>query len=81
MFKLCRKILNSQIKNQLKITSKFCEQKSTRWSGSYQGDGKTKVNILNMEIEMGLMINSYSQVGFRLNNGLNVIGPMAIFQR
>lgn len=50
-------------------------------TSTYHGDGKTKVNILNRELELGLMINSYSQVGFRLNNELRVIGPMAIFPR
>lgn len=48
---------------------------------TYEGDGKTKVNILNRELELGLMINSYSQYGFRLNNELKVVGPMAIFPR
>lgn len=50
-------------------------------TSTYHGDGKTKVNILNRELDLGLMINSYSQVGFRLNNELRVIGPMAIFPR
>lgn len=50
-------------------------------TNTYHGDGKTKVNILNRELDLGLMINSYSQIGFRLNNELRVIGPMAIFPR
>lgn len=29
---------------------------------SYEGDGKTKVKVLNIDFEMGLMINSYSDV-------------------
>lgn len=81
MFTVCRKILNLQFKNKLQTGSKICQQQITRSSGSYEGDGKTKVNILNQELNLGLMINSYSQSGFRLNNGLNVIGPMAIFPR
>lgn len=52
-----------------------------RCTNTYHGDGKTKVNILNAELELGLMINSYSQTGFRLNNELRVVGPMAIFPR
>lgn len=27
------------------------------------------------------MIDAFSQAGFRLNNGINVVGPMAIFPR
>uniref|UniRef100_A0A1B0D502 NADH dehydrogenase [ubiquinone] 1 alpha subcomplex assembly factor 3 n=1 Tax=Phlebotomus papatasi TaxID=29031 RepID=A0A1B0D502_PHLPP len=48
---------------------------------SYEGDGKTTVQILNREVEQGLMINAFSQIGFRLNNRMNIIGPMAIFPR
>ncbi|XP_069684506.1 NADH dehydrogenase [ubiquinone] 1 alpha subcomplex assembly factor 3 [Periplaneta americana] len=47
---------------------------------SYDPDGKTTVQVLNKSVE-GLMIDSYSQVGFRLNNGMYVLGPMAIFPR
>ncbi|PSN44879.1 hypothetical protein C0J52_06195 [Blattella germanica] len=47
---------------------------------SYDSDGKSTVQILNKEAE-GLMIDSYSQIGFRLNNGMYVLGPMAIFPR
>lgn len=50
-------------------------------TSTYEGDGKTKVTILNRETDLGLMINSYSQYGFRLNNELRVVGPMAIFPR
>lgn len=57
------------------------QQYSARSTDTYEGDGKTKVNILNRETELGLMINSYSQYGFRLNNELRVVGPMAIFPR
>ncbi|XP_058452071.1 NADH dehydrogenase [ubiquinone] 1 alpha subcomplex assembly factor 3 [Malaya genurostris] len=52
-----------------------------RQSSSYDGDGKTSVSILNMEADSGLLINSYSTVGFRLNNNMVVVGPMAIFPR
>lgn len=50
-------------------------------TSSYEGDGKTTVSILNQEVDAGLMINSFSQMGFRLNNGMMVIGPMAIFPK
>ncbi|XP_067628472.1 NADH dehydrogenase [ubiquinone] 1 alpha subcomplex assembly factor 3 isoform X2 [Eurosta solidaginis] len=48
---------------------------------AYEGDGKTKVSILNTEEEYGLMITGFSQYGFRLNNDMTIIGPMAIFPR
>ncbi|KAG1655467.1 NADH dehydrogenase [ubiquinone] 1 alpha subcomplex assembly factor 3 [Nymphon striatum] len=41
-------------------------------------DFKTSVNIINSE-DSQFMINSYSNLGFRLNNGLYILGPMAIF--
>ncbi|XP_026288694.1 NADH dehydrogenase [ubiquinone] 1 alpha subcomplex assembly factor 3 [Frankliniella occidentalis] len=47
-------------------------------SGAYDGDGKTHTVLLNDE-GVGLMINAYSTIGFTLNNGTTVIGPMAIF--
>lgn len=50
-------------------------------TSTYDGDGKTKVSILNHEVEGGLMINAFSQMGFRLNNGMMVVGPMALFPR
>ncbi|XP_037032096.1 NADH dehydrogenase [ubiquinone] 1 alpha subcomplex assembly factor 3 [Bradysia coprophila] len=81
MFTIGRKLLSSQFKHKFEVASKLCRQQITRNSGAYHGDGKTKVNILNQELDLGLMINTYSQDGFRLNNGLNVIGPMAIFPR
>lgn len=31
-------------------------------SASYDGDGKTTVKVLNNDPEMGLMVNSYSEV-------------------
>lgn len=51
------------------------------YSSAYEADGKTKVNILNKELDLGLMINGFSQYGFRLNNDMVIIGPMAIFPR
>lgn len=50
-----------------------------RFGTAYESDGKTTVNILNQSQDSPLMIDSYSRVGFRLNNGLLVFGPMAIF--
>lgn len=46
--------------------------------GSYDGPGKTTVSILNQDMPL-LMLDSYSAVGFRLNNGMRVFGPVAVF--
>jgi hypothetical protein len=60
----------------------FLRKESTQTGTStYEGDGKTSVQVLNKETEYGLMINSISQSGFRLNNDIFVLGPMAIFPR
>ncbi|XP_046741264.1 NADH dehydrogenase [ubiquinone] 1 alpha subcomplex assembly factor 3 [Diprion similis] len=48
---------------------------------AYEGDGKTTISILNRDEIYGLMIDSYSNNGFRLNNGVHIIGPLAIFPR
>ncbi|XP_047513818.1 NADH dehydrogenase [ubiquinone] 1 alpha subcomplex assembly factor 3 isoform X1 [Pieris napi] len=48
---------------------------------AYEGDGKTTVRIINQDPDLGLIIDSYGTFGFRLNNGLTVLGPMAIFPR
>lgn len=34
-----------------------------------------------MEADAGLMVDAFSQVGFRLNNGLSVVGPVALFPK
>ncbi|CAH0712786.1 unnamed protein product, partial [Brenthis ino] len=54
---------------------------STRTKAAYEGDGKTTVRIINQELDLGLMIDSYATYGFRLNNGITVLGPIAIFPR
>uniref|UniRef100_A0A1B6MFV0 NADH dehydrogenase [ubiquinone] 1 alpha subcomplex assembly factor 3 n=1 Tax=Graphocephala atropunctata TaxID=36148 RepID=A0A1B6MFV0_9HEMI len=48
---------------------------------AYEGDGKTTVSVLNNEDGAAMMINSYSLLGFRLNNGLFLVGPVAMFPR
>lgn len=49
------------------------------FSGAYDPDGKTVVNIMNSDEDAPLMIDGYSSLGFRLNNGIFVVGPIAIF--
>ncbi|XP_048004191.1 NADH dehydrogenase [ubiquinone] 1 alpha subcomplex assembly factor 3 [Leguminivora glycinivorella] len=48
---------------------------------AYEGEGKTTVRVLNQEEDLGLMIDAYATYGFRLNNGITVLGPLAIFPR
>ncbi|XP_030029780.1 NADH dehydrogenase [ubiquinone] 1 alpha subcomplex assembly factor 3 [Manduca sexta] len=52
-----------------------------RTKAAYEGEGKTTIRVLNQDQELGLMIDSYATYGFKLNNGLTVLGPMAIFPR
>lgn len=42
---------------------------------------KVRIDVLNKNQNMGLLINSYTQIGFRLNNGVLVMGSIAIFPR
>lgn len=51
------------------------------WTGNYEGDGKTTVTILNREHKYLLMVDTYNNYGFRLNNGIFAVGPLAIFPR
>ncbi|KFM73800.1 NADH dehydrogenase [ubiquinone] 1 alpha subcomplex assembly factor 3, partial [Stegodyphus mimosarum] len=48
---------------------------------NYEGDGKTTVTILNKEYKNLVLIDSYSSMGFRLNQGMFVVGPVAVFPR
>lgn len=48
---------------------------------NYEGDGRTTVAILNKLHKNILMIDTYSSLGFRLNNGIFAAGPVAIFPR
>ncbi|XP_075231783.1 NADH dehydrogenase [ubiquinone] 1 alpha subcomplex assembly factor 3 [Lycorma delicatula] len=48
---------------------------------SYEGDGKTTVTFLSTEAEERLLITSFNQFGFRLHNGIFILGPMVIFPR
>ncbi|CAH2252728.1 NADH dehydrogenase [ubiquinone] 1 alpha subcomplex assembly factor 3 isoform X2 [Pararge aegeria] len=54
---------------------------SVRYKAAYEGDGKTTVRVINQEQDLGLMIDAFATYGFRLNNGITVLGPIAIFPR
>ncbi|CAK1546565.1 unnamed protein product [Leptosia nina] len=68
----------SPLKNNI---NKFSVNTVSRHKAAYDGDGKTTVRIINQDPNIGLIIDSYGTFGFRLNNGLTVVGPMAIFPR
>lgn len=55
MFATSRRFL---MRNNLKS---FINGSKCRYS-SYEGDGKTKVTVLNKDHDMGLMVNSFSVV-------------------
>ncbi|VEN39345.1 unnamed protein product [Callosobruchus maculatus] len=63
------RIIRRQISNSVRLNK----------PGAYEGPGKTTIHILNREDELGLMIDGYSEVGFRLNNDMTVLGSMIIF--
>ena len=42
---------------------------------------KTTVTILNKDEDEGMFIQTYSPMGFKLTNGIRVIGPCAVFPR
>ncbi|KAB0798430.1 hypothetical protein PPYR_09423 [Photinus pyralis] len=60
---------------------RFISTNQLNCGSSYQGDGKTTAHILNSDADSGLLINGISEVGFRLNNSVTVLGPMVIFPR
>ncbi|GFQ96212.1 NADH dehydrogenase 1 alpha subcomplex assembly factor 3 [Trichonephila clavata] len=75
-------------RNLFQLTSQVLKRTSFRniattkhlWD-NYEGDGKTTVSILNREYQHLIMIDTVSDFGFRLNNGIFVVGPMAVFPR
>ena len=61
-------------KHQLALDANFDEDPE-------KASGKTVVNILNQETEDGIFFTSYSCLGFRISNGMRVMGPCAVFPR
>lgn len=66
MLKLSKQLFkqNGLILRQLAaLKSSSIQLQSRNYSNpSYEGDGKTNCKVLNNDVEMGLMVNSYSQV-------------------
>ncbi|XP_031622284.1 NADH dehydrogenase [ubiquinone] 1 alpha subcomplex assembly factor 3-like [Contarinia nasturtii] len=83
MFKLGKEIFlqNGLLSRQFKSNKMHVSFVKRAYSASYEGDGKTKVKVLNIDPEMGLMVNSFSELGFTLNNKFKIVGPMVIFPR
>ncbi|XP_023943382.1 NADH dehydrogenase [ubiquinone] 1 alpha subcomplex assembly factor 3 [Bicyclus anynana] len=74
------------LSNKLRQISQVCKRSpvflsNVRHKAAYEGEGKTTVRVINQEQDLGLMIDSYATYGFRLNNGITVLGPIAIFSR
>uniref|UniRef100_A0A1E1WW09 NADH dehydrogenase [ubiquinone] 1 alpha subcomplex assembly factor 3 n=1 Tax=Amblyomma aureolatum TaxID=187763 RepID=A0A1E1WW09_9ACAR len=63
------------------LTKAFKPQRLSVRCAAYEGDGKTTVSVLNKDRGDMLLVNSYSTAGFRLNNGLFIVGPVALFPR
>lgn len=51
-----------------------------RRASTYEGDGKTIAQVMNKDLGT-IMISALSPVGFRLNSGYRIIGPVIIFPR
>ncbi|XP_076253938.1 NADH dehydrogenase [ubiquinone] 1 alpha subcomplex assembly factor 3 isoform X2 [Rhynchophorus ferrugineus] len=71
---LSKRLIKTTFRN-VSLTNKL------RVSRVYEGEGQTTAHILNKDEELGLMIDAYSEVGFRLNNNITILGPMVIFPR
>nr|XP_031829868.1 NADH dehydrogenase [ubiquinone] 1 alpha subcomplex assembly factor 3 [Nomia melanderi] len=66
------------VKRLVQNIRKFhCSQKC----GSYEGSGKTRGEVININPGPRLFIKEVSQIGFVLNDNSKIIGPLAIFPR
>lgn len=64
MFKISKEILfsNGSLIRRFNLNKVQCKTINRTYSSSYEGDGKTKVKVLNNDPDMGLMVNSFSEV-------------------
>ncbi|XP_065211632.1 uncharacterized protein LOC135839501 [Planococcus citri] len=77
---ICRKVLPNS-SSFLRFRSPVCTPIiSARNVGAYQGHGKTTINVMNNKDSESITISAYSQVGFRLHNGIFVVGPMILYK-
>ncbi|CAG9860273.1 unnamed protein product [Phyllotreta striolata] len=80
--KYINKICGNLIKRQCSCTIRKLHQNSNLHSpGAYEASGKTTVQVMNKDTEIGIMIDGFSQVGFKLNNDFTILGSMVIFPR
>lgn len=69
-----------QIKMTVNLTKYLkCSRKFSSDSSAYGGDGKTTVKVINDDEPNIHFVNTYSNKGFRLSNGLFVHGSMILF--
>lgn len=54
---------------------------SSRIKKTYEGSGKTTIGILNNEMEDINFIKKCIEIGFQLNNGTLLVGPIVIFPK
>ncbi|KAF8792831.1 NADH dehydrogenase 1 alpha like protein [Argiope bruennichi] len=81
MAQLCKKLFQVPCRIFKKATTiRSISTTKCTWD-SYEGDGKTTVTILNREHRHLIMFDSLTEMGFKLNNGIFVIGPVAAFPR
>lgn len=63
MFKLSKEIFSQSGSMIRRLTLNQLQNGLVKnYSSSYEGDGKTTVKVLNNDPEMGLMVNSFSEV-------------------
>lgn len=80
-FKLIQSISNQFLIKRCEHTDGYRVQNTQIGTKTYEGDGKTKADILNKDLSNGVLVNSISKMGFRLSNDMMVIGPMILFPR
>ncbi|XP_066147407.1 NADH dehydrogenase [ubiquinone] 1 alpha subcomplex assembly factor 3 [Euwallacea fornicatus] len=65
----------------LRYLSKSTASNALNPPNTYADEGRTTVHVMNKDYEYGLMIDGYSEVGFKLNNQITILGPMIICPR
>ncbi|XP_068622116.1 NADH dehydrogenase [ubiquinone] 1 alpha subcomplex assembly factor 3 [Battus philenor] len=74
-------MLLNTVKKAFTFSRRTLLTSSIRHKAAYEGDGRTTVRVINQEQDLGLMVDCYATYGFKLNNGITVLGPIAIFPR
>ncbi|XP_017888353.1 NADH dehydrogenase [ubiquinone] 1 alpha subcomplex assembly factor 3 [Ceratina calcarata] len=79
-------VLNSKLPVLRRLLQSSRQFHSSRIKKSYEGTGKTTIDIINKKDEDeqsqgGLLINKCLPIGFKLSDKSLIMGPMAIFPR